>query len=104
MLPAREHYSLVGELAFWLCPMVAASLCIVALARPQALVTALVRTGADIVILQDGSASMYVNDVKPDRWRRSVQFLRTFADALAGRTATASHWRCSLISRRPSCA
>ena len=26
---------------------------------------------------------MYVNDVKPDRWRRSVQFLRTFADALA---------------------
>ena len=63
--------------------MVAASLCIAALARPQALVTALVRTGADIVILQDGSASMYVNDVKPDRWRRSVQFMRTFADALA---------------------
>jgi Ca-activated chloride channel family protein len=83
VLPAREHYSLLGELAFWLCPMVAASLCIAALARPQALVTALVRTGADIVILQDGSASMYVNDVKPDRWRRSVRFLRTFADALA---------------------
>jgi len=83
VLPAREHYSLFGELAFWLCPMAAASLCIAALARPQALVTALVRTGADIVILQDGSASMYVNDVKPDRWRRSVQFLRTFADALA---------------------
>ena len=83
VLPAREHYSLFGELAFWLCPMVAASLCIAALARPQALVTALVRTGADIVILQDGSASMYVNDVKPDRWRRSIQFLRTFADALA---------------------
>jgi Ca-activated chloride channel family protein len=83
VLPARERYSLLGELAFWLCPMVAASLCIAALARPQALVTAIVRTGADIVILQDGSASMYVNDVKPDRWRRSVQFMRTFADALA---------------------
>jgi Ca-activated chloride channel homolog len=83
VLPARERYSHFGELAFWLCPMAAASLCIVALARPQALVTALVRTGADIVILQDGSASMYVNDVKPDRWRRSVQFMRTFADALA---------------------
>ena len=83
VLPAREQYSLFGELAFWLCPMVAASLCIAALARPQALVTALVRTGADIVILQDGSASMYVSDVKPDRWRRSVQFLRTLADAVA---------------------
>jgi hypothetical protein len=35
------------------------------------------------VILQDGSASMYVKDVKPDRWRRSIQFLRTFADALS---------------------
>ena len=83
VLPARERYSLLGELAFWLCPMVAASLCIAALARPQALVTALVRAGVDLVILQDGSASMYVNDVKPDRWRRSVRFLRTFADALA---------------------
>lgn len=83
VVPAREHYSLLGELAFWLCPIVAASLCIAALARPQALVTSLVRTGADIVVLQDGSASMYVNDVKPDRWRRSVQFLRTFANALA---------------------
>ena len=26
---------------------------------------------------------MYVKDVKPDRWRRSMQFLRTFADALS---------------------
>jgi len=26
---------------------------------------------------------MYVKDVKPDRWRRSVQFLRVFADALS---------------------
>ena len=54
-----------------------------ALARPQAL-TSLVRRGsADIVILQDASASMYVSDVRPDRWRRSVQFLRTFAESLS---------------------
>jgi hypothetical protein len=26
---------------------------------------------------------MYVKDIKPDRWRRSIQFLRTFADALS---------------------
>lgn len=82
VVPVREQYSLFGDLAFWLCLIVATSLCIVALARPQARVTAVSRTGADVVILQDGSASMYVGDVKPDRWRRSVQFLRTFADSL----------------------
>ena len=26
---------------------------------------------------------MYVTDVKPDRWRRSIRFLRTFAEALS---------------------
>jgi Ca-activated chloride channel family protein len=83
VIPVREQYSLFGDLAFWLCLMLAAGLCIAALARPQARVTALVRTGAEIVVLQDGSASMYVRDVKPDRWQRSVQFLRTFAEALA---------------------
>jgi Ca-activated chloride channel family protein len=36
-----------------------------------------------VVILQDASASMYVTDVRPDRWRRSVQFLRTFAETLS---------------------
>ena len=51
--------------------------------RPQARVVIVRKAGADIVILQDGSASMYVKDVKPDRWRRSVQFLRVFADALS---------------------
>src|SRR5688572_26268739 len=83
ILPLRERFSLFGDLAFWLAALVAASLVIVALARPQAL-TSLVRRGsADIVILQDASASMYVSDVRPDRWRRSVQFLRTFAEALS---------------------
>jgi Ca-activated chloride channel family protein len=83
LLPIRERYSLLGDLAFWLCLIFAASLCIVALARPEARISA-VRTGsADFVILQDGSASMYVRDVAPDRWRRSVQFLRALADALS---------------------
>jgi Ca-activated chloride channel homolog len=80
--PVRERYSRFGDLGFWLWPIVTASLCIVALAQPQARVTALVKTGADIVFLQDGSASMYVKDIKPDRWRRSIQFLRTFAEML----------------------
>lgn len=83
LLPIRERYSPLGDLAFWLCLIFATSLCILALARPEALVSS-VRTGsADFVILQDGSASMYVRDVAPDRWRRSIQFLRVFADTLS---------------------
>jgi Ca-activated chloride channel homolog len=83
MLPIRERFTLAGDLAFWLCVIVAASLCIVALARPQARVSAVTTGGADIVILQDGSASMWARDVTPDRWQRSVQFIRAFAEALS---------------------
>lgn len=85
VLPVRERFALAGDLGFWLCVIVASALCIVALAGPRARVS-LVRTGsADIVILQDGSASMYTPDVAPDRWRRSIRFLRTFAEALSWR-------------------
>jgi Ca-activated chloride channel family protein len=83
VLPLRERYALLGELTFWLCGLIAASLCIVALAQPQALVSSVRKASADIVILQDASASMHVSDVRPDRWRRSIQFLRTFAEALS---------------------
>jgi Ca-activated chloride channel family protein len=85
ILPVRERYSFAGDLTFWLAVLVAASLCIVAVAKPQARVSAVRRASADIVILQDASASMYVTDVRPDRWRRSVQFLRTFAESLSWR-------------------
>ena len=82
VLPVRERYTLAGDLAFWLCLIMAASLGILALARPQARVSAMSKGSADIVILQDGSASMWVNDVRPDRWGRSVEFIRAFAEAL----------------------
>ena len=82
VLPIRERYTLLGDLAFWLCLLVAASFCIVALARPQARVSVVSRAAADIVILQDGSASMSVRDVAPSRWQRSLQFVRAFAEAL----------------------
>jgi Ca-activated chloride channel family protein len=82
-LPVRERYSFAGDLPFWLMALVAASLCIVALARPQARTSSVRRGSADIVVLQDASASMYVSDVRPDRWRRSIQFLRTFSEALS---------------------
>ncbi len=82
VLPVRKQFAWVGDLAFWFCLILAVSLCIVALARPQARVSVVRMGGTDFVILQDGSASMYVKDVPPDRWQRSVQFLRTFAETL----------------------
>jgi Ca-activated chloride channel family protein len=82
-LPVRERLGAVGDLAFWAAVLVATALCIVALARPQALVSTVRKASADVVVLQDASASMYVSDVRPDRWRRSVQFLRTFAETLS---------------------
>ncbi len=63
--------------------MCAASLVILALARPEARVSVGQTTGADFVILQDGSASMYARDVAPDRWQRSVRFLRAFAETVS---------------------
>jgi Ca-activated chloride channel family protein len=85
VVPVRERYALLGDLPFWLCLVVASSLIIVALARPQASVKAIRRGGVDLVILQDGSASMYVNDVAPDRWQRSVKFIRALAEAISWR-------------------
>jgi Ca-activated chloride channel family protein len=43
-----------------------------------------VRTaGVDLVILQDGSTSMRVKDVRGDRWQRSMRFLRTLGESLS---------------------
>jgi Ca-activated chloride channel homolog len=83
IVPVKQRFGPVGDLAFWACGLVAASLCIAAVARPQARLSSFRKASADIVILQDASASMYVTDVRPDRWRRSVQFLRTFAETLS---------------------
>jgi hypothetical protein len=81
-VPVDERIPFFGELLFWFFLILAAGSAILALARPQA-VTSLVRTaGVDLVILQDGSASMHVTDVKGDRWQRSMRFLRTLGEAL----------------------
>ncbi len=84
-VPTRERYSRAGDLGFWLCAIIAAALCLVAVAGPRARVSAVRKASADIVILLDGSASMYTRDVTPDRWRRSVRFLRAFAESLSWR-------------------
>ena len=83
VLPTRERYRFAGDLAFWCAALLASMLVIIAIAGPQARISTRRTASADIVVLQDASASMYVADVQPDRWRRSVSFLRTFIEALS---------------------
>ena len=82
-LPVRERFPVFGGLVFWLCALIATAFVILALARPTAAI-ALVRTaGVDLVVLQDGSASMRTPDVTGDRWQRSIRFLRVLGESLA---------------------
>ena len=82
-VPVREGMALAGDLPFWLCVVIASALLIVALARPRGVTAGVGRAGVDIVVLQDGSASMHVTDVAGTRWQRSMQFLRLLGDALS---------------------
>jgi len=81
-VPVRERIPLAGGLLFWLCLIAATSLVVVALSRPRAAVSAVRTAGIDLIVLQDGSASMRVADVEGSRWQRSVQFLRTLAESV----------------------
>jgi Ca-activated chloride channel family protein len=81
-LPVREHLPLFGGLLFWLCLIGALASTIVATARPTAAVPLVRSAGVDVIILQDGSASMHVRDVGANRWQRSMQFLRTLGESL----------------------
>jgi Mg-chelatase subunit ChlD len=81
-VPVRERIPRFGDLLFWLCLLLALASTIVALARPMTIVSRVRTAGVDLVILQDGSASMRVPDVPGDRWRRSMRFLRVLAESL----------------------
>jgi Ca-activated chloride channel family protein len=83
MVPVRERFAPMGDLPFWLCLILSSAVLIVALARPHGPATAVRTGGVDVVILQDGSASMYVQDVAGSRWKRSIQFLRILGDSLS---------------------
>ena len=83
LVPVRERFAPLGDLPFWLCLILSSSVLILALARPHGPATAVRSGGVDVVILQDGSASMYVQDVVGSRWKRSVQFLRILGDQLS---------------------
>jgi hypothetical protein len=81
-VPVRERIPRFGDLLFWLCLLLALACTLVALARPMTIVSRVRTAGVDIVILQDGSASMRVSDVPGDRWRRSMRFLRVLGESL----------------------
>ena len=81
-VPNRTKHGPLGDLAPWPAILLAATLCVVALAQPQALVAVVDKSGVDVVILQDASASMHVDDMPPNRWQRSQQFVRSMAAAL----------------------
>jgi Ca-activated chloride channel family protein len=81
-LPVRERIGALGSWPFWLCLVSGLTCVTVAMALPQ-VTTARIRTaGLDLVVLQDGSASMHVRDVAPDRWQRSMKFVRLLPESL----------------------
>jgi hypothetical protein len=81
-VPTLDHFAPLGSWPFWLGLSLALTLAIAAVARPQGRVARLRTAGVDVVVLQDGSASMHVRDVAVTRWQRSMRFLRTFAESL----------------------
>jgi Ca-activated chloride channel family protein len=84
-LPVRERFPVFGSLVFWLSVIVASALTILALSRPTAAVSVIRTAGVDLIVLQDGSASMRTPDMPGDRWQRSIRFLRTLGESLAWR-------------------
>jgi hypothetical protein len=85
-LPVRERFAIAGDLPFWLC-LIAATVClVVAVARPHGPASTVRQGGVDLVLLQDGSASMRVQDVAGNRYQRSMRFLRLLGDALSWRS------------------
>jgi hypothetical protein len=81
-VPVHVRFPIFGGLLFWLGLTLATACVIVALARPETTVSVVRMAGADIVVLQDGSASMHVEDVRGNRWRRSMAFLRVLGESL----------------------
>jgi Ca-activated chloride channel family protein len=82
VVPVRERLGGAGGLLFWLGVILSLALTVLALAQPTGAVVQLRSGGIDLIVLQDGSASMHVRDVAPDRWGRSVKFLRILAESL----------------------
>ena len=83
LLPERERHGVAGALAAWVFLVAAAGCAIAAVALPRGVATTMARAGVDVVVLQDGSASMHVKDVAGNRWQRSMVWIRALGDALS---------------------
>ncbi len=81
--PVRERYQFAGPLLFWLCLIGALASCVVALARPELLQAISETKTIDLIVVLDASTSMRVKDVQPDRWQRSVAWIRTLVETLS---------------------
>jgi Ca-activated chloride channel homolog len=81
IIPFPERFRFAGPLVFQGCLLLAVASAVLALALPQTL-TVSDTTPVDLVIIQDGSASIRVADVHPARWQRSMKFLRTLVETL----------------------
>ena len=82
MVPVPERLPRLGPWPFWMLVLGALALSILALARPQVRTARPHTPGIDLIVLQDGSASMHVRDVGMTRWQRSMQFVRTLAESI----------------------
>jgi Ca-activated chloride channel homolog len=88
---SASRFRRLGELTFWLAAVAASAVLVLAVAGPVATTIVPQRAGLDVVVLQDGSASMHVADVASasvggpinNRWQRSMRFLRELGDALS---------------------
>lgn len=83
IVPLEEKYLLAGPLLLGLCLIFSILLSIMALSRPQRLMSVVNENSVDLVIIQDGSASMYVKDVKPDRWNRAMSWIKVLVETLS---------------------
>ena len=87
-VPVRQRFAVGGDLWPWFFLTLALASLVVAAARPRGVTTQITRAGLDIVVLQDGSASMHVQDIAlpgaaATRWQRSMTFLRLLGDSLS---------------------
>jgi hypothetical protein len=82
-LPVLERFAIAGDLPFWLCLIGATACLVVAVARPHGPASTVRQGGVDLVLLQDASASMHVQDVAGNRYERAMRFQRLLGDALS---------------------
>jgi Ca-activated chloride channel family protein len=82
VVPGPERLRRLGPWPFWSLVLGALTLSVLALARPQVKTARPHTPGIDLIVLQDGSASMHVRDLGMTRWQRSMHFVRALAEAI----------------------